>query len=62
MKGENFYRDAKKTARLKMLTGGKPIRDKKGKIIEAAAFQRGEDEVSSGVIKSDRRWFGKVFL
>lgn len=58
VKGENFYRDAKKVARLKMLNGGKPIRDKTGKIVQAAAFQKGEDETQPGRVQPDRRWFG----
>lgn len=41
-----------------MLTGGKAVRDKDGKIIEAAAFQKGEDEVVPGRVQPDRRWFG----
>jgi nuclear GTP-binding protein len=36
VKGKNFYRNAKDACRLKMLTGGKPIRDKQGVIIQAA--------------------------
>lgn len=58
VKGENFYRDAKAVGRLKMLTGGKAIRDKDGKIIQAAAFQKGEDETKPGRVQPDRRWFG----
>lgn len=58
VKGENFYRDAKKAARTKMLTGGKPIRDRAGNIIKAAAFQKGEDETKPGRVQPDRRWFG----
>jgi len=58
VKGENFYRNAKQVARLKMLNGGKPIRDKDGKIIQAAAFQKGEDETKPGRVQPDRRWFG----
>jgi nuclear GTP-binding protein len=57
--GENFYRDAKKAARVKMLNGGKAVRDKDGKIIKAAAFQAGEKEALPGRIRPDRRWFGK---
>ncbi|KAJ7065326.1 NUC091 domain-containing protein [Mycena amicta] len=60
VKGENFYRDAKKVARLKMLSGGKPVRDKDGKIIQAAAFQKGEDETKPGRVQPDRRWFGNT--
>ncbi|TFK42051.1 NUC091 domain-containing protein [Crucibulum laeve] len=60
VKGENFYRNAKQVARLKMLTGGKPIRDKDGKIIQAAAYQKGEDETKPGRVQPDRRWFGNT--
>ncbi|KAG7100052.1 hypothetical protein E1B28_001836 [Marasmius oreades] len=60
VKGENFYRNAKQVARLKMLSGGKPVRDKDGKIIQAAAFQKGEDETKPGRVQPDRRWFGNT--
>lgn len=59
VKGENFYRDAKTVNRLKMLSGGKAVRDKDGKIIQAAAFQKGEDETKPGRVQPDRRWFGE---
>lgn len=62
VKGENFYRDAKTVARLKMLSGGKAVRDKDGKIIQAAAFQKGEDETKPGRVQPDRRWFGASFI
>lgn len=58
VKGVNFYRDAKQVGRLKMLSGGKAVRDKDGKIIQAAAFQKGEDETKPGRVQPDRRWFG----
>ena len=58
VKGENFYHDAKTANRLKMLKGGKAIRDKDGKIIQAAAFQKGEDETKPGRVQPDRGWFG----
>lgn len=58
VKGENFYRNAKQIGRLKMLSGGKAVRDKDGKIIQAAAFQKGEDETKPGRVQPDRRWFG----
>lgn len=58
VKGENFYRDAKKVSRLKMLNSGKAVRDKDGKIVQAAAFQKGEDETKPGRVQPDRRWFG----
>lgn len=58
VKGENFYRNAKQVSRLNMLKGGKPVRDKDGKIIQAAAFQKGEAETKPGRVQPDRRWFG----
>ena len=58
VKGENFYRDAKKVNRLKMMNGGKPVYDRDGKIIQAAAFQKTEAETSPGRVQPDRRWFG----
>lgn len=58
VKGENFYRNAKQISRLKMLNSGKAVRDKDGKIIQAAAFQKGEDETKPGRVQPDRRWFG----
>ncbi|KAK7695226.1 hypothetical protein QCA50_002416 [Cerrena zonata] len=60
VKGENFYRNAKQVGRLKMLNGGKAVRDKDGKIIQAAAFQKGEDETKPGRVQPDRRWFGNT--
>ncbi|KAH8094684.1 NUC091 domain-containing protein [Cristinia sonorae] len=60
VKGENFYRNAKQVGRLKMLNGGKAVRDKDGKIIQAAAFQKGEDETTPGRVQPDRRWFGNT--
>ena len=41
-----------------MLNGGKAVRDKNGKVIEAAAFQKGEKEAKPGRVQPDRRWFG----
>lgn len=58
VKGENFYRDAKQVARLKMYNGGKAVRDKDGKIIQAAAFQKTEAETKPGRVQPDKRWFG----
>lgn len=42
------------------MNGGKPIRDKDGKIIQAAAYQKGEDETKPGRVAPDRRWFGNT--
>lgn len=41
-----------------MLNGGKAVRDRDGKIIQAAAFQKGEKEALPGRVQPDRRWFG----
>lgn len=62
VKGINFYRNAKQVSRIKMLSGGKPVRDKDGKVIQAAEFQKGEREVKSGRVQPDRRWFGTCFI
>ncbi|VDC04198.1 unnamed protein product [Peniophora sp. CBMAI 1063] len=43
-----------------MLNGGKAVRDRDGKIVEAAAFQKGEDETKPGRVQPDRRWFGNT--
>lgn len=44
-----------------MLNGGKPTYDRDGKIVKAAAFQKGEDETKIGRVQPDRRWFGEGF-
>jgi len=43
VKGENFYHNTKQVKRLKMLSGGKAVRDQDGRIIQAAEFQKGEE-------------------
>ncbi|CAK9784268.1 NGP1NT-domain-containing protein [Cutaneotrichosporon oleaginosum] len=58
VKGENFYRDAKSASRVKMLNGGKAVRDRDGKIVKAAAFQSKEAE--PGRVQPDKRWFGNT--
>ena len=60
VKGENFYRDAKKAARVKMLNSGKPVYGRDGKIVEAAAFQKTEADAKPGRVQPDRRWFGEL--
>ncbi|RDX50568.1 NGP1NT-domain-containing protein [Lentinus brumalis] len=60
VKGTNFYHNAKTVGRLKMMNGGKAVRDKNGNIIQAAAFQKGEDETEPGRVQPDRRWFGNT--
>ena len=60
--GENFYRDAKSASRVKMLNGGKAVRDRDGKITQSAAFQKTEKEMGNemGRVQPDRRWFGNT--
>lgn len=62
VKGENFYRNAKQVSRLKMYNGGKPVRDRDGKIVQAAAFQKTEAETNPGRVQPDKRWFGELAL
>lgn len=57
VKGENFYRDAKKVKFVNMLKGGKPIRNSKGKIVKEAPFQ--SKLAITARVQPDRRWFGK---
>ncbi|KAF7730549.1 GTPase required for pre-60S ribosomal subunit nuclear export and maturation [Apophysomyces ossiformis] len=58
LKGENFYRDAKKVKYVNMLKGGKAIRDSQGRIIKAAEFQ--STEVTTARIAPNRKWFGNT--
>ncbi|CDR99370.1 hypothetical protein, partial [Sporisorium scitamineum] len=62
VKGENFYRDAKKAKVVKLLCkdgiASKAIRDKNGKIIQAAEFQ--SSEAKPGRVQPDKRWFGNT--
>ncbi|CAO1628446.1 unnamed protein product [Sympodiomycopsis kandeliae] len=62
VKGENFYRDANKAKRVKLLSkngiASKAIRDKDGNIIQAQEFQ--SSEAKPGRVQPDRRWFGNT--
>ncbi|CAP60348.1 uncharacterized protein PODANS_1_6480 [Podospora anserina S mat+] len=58
VKGENFYRSAKKIKTLNVLKEGKAIRNKDGKIIKAASFQ--SRERPKAVIEPNRRWFSNT--
>lgn len=58
VKGENFYRDAKKLKYINMLKGGKAIRDSKGNIIKAAEYQN--TEVKTARVAPNRKWFGML--
>jgi len=58
VKGENFYRDAKKVKKVNMYKEGKPVRNAAGDIIKAAAYQ--SKEVPKARVEPNRRWFGNT--
>lgn len=58
VKGENFYRDAKKLRYINMLKGGKAIRNSQGKIIKAAEYQ--SSEAKTARVAPNRKWFGNT--
>lgn len=58
VKGENFYRDAKKLKVLNMRKDGKPQRNKNGDIVQAAAYQSRDAPVAR--IEPNRRWFANT--
>ncbi|KAI1393015.1 nucleolar GTP-binding protein [Hypoxylon trugodes] len=56
IKGENFYRSAKKIKTLNMRKDeGKPVRNADGKIIQAAKYQ--SRDVPSARVEPNRKWF-----
>ncbi|CAJ0626380.1 8283_t:CDS:2 [Entrophospora sp. SA101] len=58
VKGENFYRDAKKVKFMNMIKSGKAIRNAKGKIVKEAPFQ--SKKAVTGRVQPNRRWFGNT--
>lgn len=58
VKGENFYRDAKKVKHLNMYKSGKAVRNAKGDIIKAAYLQ--DSKVPTARVDPNRRWFGNT--
>ncbi|KAK5778219.1 hypothetical protein RI543_003878 [Arxiozyma heterogenica] len=56
VKGENFYRDAKRVKFLNMYTKGGAIKNKKGDVIKAAPLQ--DSTIPDARVQPDRRWFG----
>src|SRR5579859_2262691 len=58
IKGENFYRDAKKVKKVNMYKEGKPVRNARGDIIKDAPFQ--SKEVPKARVEPNRRWFGNT--
>jgi nuclear GTP-binding protein len=59
-KGQNFYRTADKLKKAKMLKGGRPIRNKDGKIVKAADFQSKLPSGTMARVPANRRWFGNL--
>lgn len=58
VKGENFYRDAKKVKHLNMYKQGRAIRNAKGEIIKAAALQ--STDAPTARVDPNRKWFGNT--
>lgn len=58
VKGENFYRDAKKVKHLNMYKTGKAVRNAKGEIIKAAFLQ--DTKVPTARVDPNKRWFGNT--
>lgn len=58
VKGENFYRDAKKVKKLNMYNGGKAQRNAKGEIVKAAYLQSTDAPV--GRVDPNKKWFGNT--
>ncbi|RYO86038.1 hypothetical protein DL766_003631 [Monosporascus sp. MC13-8B] len=55
IKGENFYRNAKKIKTLNMRKDGKPQRNFEGKIVQAASYQSRDAAVAR--VEPNRKWF-----
>ncbi|KAK6202867.1 nucleolar GTP-binding protein 2 [Scheffersomyces amazonensis] len=58
VKGENFYRDAKKVKHLNMYKQGRAVRNAKGDIIKAAALQ--STDAPTARVDPNRKWFGNT--
>lgn len=58
VKGENFYRDAKKVKKLSMYKQGRAVRNAKGDIIKAADLQ--STDVPTARVDPNRKWFGNT--
>lgn len=58
VKGENFYRDAKKVKHLQMYKTGRAVRNAQGEIIRAAALQ--STDAPTARVDPNRKWFGNT--
>lgn len=58
VKGENFYRDAKKVKHLAMYKSGRAVRNARGEIIKAADLQL--TDAPTARVDPNRKWFGNT--
>ena len=58
VKGENFYRDAKKVKTARMFKEGKAQRNAKGDITKAASYQ--SRDLPNARVEPHRKWFGNT--
>lgn len=58
VKGENFYRDAKKVKHLQMYKTGRAVRNAKGEIIKEADLQ--STDAPTARVDPNRKWFGNT--
>lgn len=58
VKGENFFRDARKVKRLNMYKEGRAKHNAKGDVVKTATFQ--STEIPDARIQPDRRWFNST--
>ena len=58
VKGENFYRNAKKIKTLNMFKSGSAQRNASGKITQAAAYQ--SKDIPKARVEPNRKWFGNT--
>lgn len=58
VKGENFYRNAKKLKTLNMLKDGKARHNARGDVVQAASYQ--SKELPKARIEPNRKWFGNT--
>ncbi|GJC84430.1 nucleolar GTP-binding protein 2 [Colletotrichum liriopes] len=58
VKGENFYRSAKRVRQLNMYKDGKPQRNADGEITKAASYQ--SRDIPTARIEPNRKWFGNT--
>lgn len=59
-KGESHLRDKATIRRLMMYKGGKPVRDKDGKIIKPAVYQSSEKSGTRARVAPNQKWFGNT--